>query len=87
MREERILDYKLAKEFEIYKLLHKTSVVEAKLQCFYKDLVATGLKVANFKDKSPDDKAKEHLFELLNDKDKFNRTYNAIWEEVKWSLP
>lgn len=80
-------DLTLEREFELYKLIHKTSIVEAKLQCFYKDLINTGVTIPSFMNENAEDKAKKHLLELLDDKDKFNRTYECIWNEIKWSLP
>lgn len=80
-------DLSLEKEFEIYKQLHKVSVVEAQLQVHYNDLAKTGVVLPDFMDKDPNLKAREHLLMLLNDKDKFERTYNSIWESIKYAMP
>ena len=77
----------LEKEFNIYRDIHKMSIVEAKLMCFYRDMASTGVTIPNFMDKSIEEKAREHLFNLLNDREKFERTYECVWNEIKWSLP
>lgn len=80
-------DLSLEKEFNIHVLLHKQRIVEAKLQCFYRDMACTGVTIPSFMEKTPEEKAREHLLDLINEPEKFERTYECIWNEVKWSLP
>lgn len=82
-----LLDYDLAKEFQQYVFIHKSAIVEAALIKYYRDLQDTGIKLPDFMDESPTQKAQKALIEILNDKSKFNRMYNAVWEEVKWIMP
>lgn len=77
----------LEREFEIFVQLHKQSIVEAKLISFYKDMVNTGITIPNFMEKPAEIKAREHLLELINEPEKFNRMYECIWNEVKEVLP
>lgn len=77
----------LEREFENYKFIHKSAIVEAALIKYYRDLQDTGIKLPDFMDESPTQKAQKALIEILNDKSKFNRMYNAVWEEVKWIMP
>lgn len=86
-KEVEIFDYDLAHEFEIYKLLHKQTIVESSLLKFYKDLTHTGINIPEFMQESAEKKARKHLLELLNDREKFNRTYECAWHEFKECLP
>lgn len=87
MKNEKILDYDLSKEFEIHKLLHKQRIVESKLEYFYRDMANTGINIPSFMDETPEEKARKQVLLLLNDREKFERTYNCIWEEIKYAMP
>lgn len=82
-----LLDYDLAKEFQQYVFIHKSAIVEAALIKYYRDLQDTGIQLPEFMCETPIQKAQKQLIEILNDKEKFNRMYECVWEEVKWSMP
>jgi hypothetical protein len=81
-------DYTLAREFENYKFIHKSSIVLGSLLKYYNDIASTGVTIPDFMaSESPEDRAKQHYFELLADKNKFNETYEMCWERYKEVLP
>ena len=71
----------LEQEFEEQVFIHKSSIVLGCLLKFYKDEQETGVNIPEFLDKSPEEKAQEHYFNLLANNNKFNETYNDCWEK------
>lgn len=80
-------DYTLAREFENFKFIHKSSIVLGSLLKYYNDIAKTGITIPEFMEKSAEDKAQEHYYKLLADRQKFNETYEACWERYKEILP
>ena len=82
-------EYSLEKEFEIFKILHKTTVLQAKLTQFYKDFNETGITIPVFMQKDDaEEKAKAEVSMLLtNNIEVFEELYNKAWQEVAELLP
>lgn len=80
-------DYTLAKEFENFKFIHKSSIILGSLLKFYNDIARTGVTIPEFMGKSAEEKAREHYYTLLNDRVKFNEMYEKCWETYKDILP
>ena len=47
----------LEKEFEIYKLLHKTTILQARITAYYQTIQESGIMIPFFMLESPDKKA------------------------------
>ena len=80
-------DYTLAREFENFKFIHKSSIVLGSLLKYYRDISSMGVTVPEFMDKSAEEKAQEHYYRLLADRQKFNEMYERCWERYKEILP
>ena len=77
----------LEQELEQCIFIHKSSIVLACLLMFYNDQSKSGIKIPEFLEMSSEDKAKEHYYELLANKDEFNRIYEKCWEKYGHILP
>lgn len=80
-------DYTLAREFEMYKFQHKSSIVLGALLKYYNDVASSGVTIPDFMRKSPEEEAKEHYYKLLENRVKFNETYEQCWDRYKELLP
>ena len=80
-------DYTLAKEFEHYKFLHKSSIVLGSLLKYYNDVANSGVTIPDFMRKSPEEEAKEHYYRLLENREEFNKMYDKCWERYGALLP
>lgn len=77
----------LEEEFSDQVFIHKSSIVLGSLLKYYNDIASTGVTIPDCMQISPEDRAKQHYFELLADKNKFNETYEQCWERYKEVLP
>lgn len=78
----------LEKEFEIYKQLHKTSILTARISKYYKDLNESGVKIPEFLTVDPLKMAQKEVIQLLStDINKFNTLYEEAWREYANVLP
>lgn len=78
----------LEKEFEIYKLIHKITILEAKLTTYYRTIQETGIKIPFFMLESPERKANKEIEQLLDtDRDVFEALYQKAWDEYAECLP
>lgn len=77
----------LEEEFIDQVFIHKSSIVLGSLLKYYNDIASTGVTIPEFMDKSAEEKAQEHYFNLLADKNKFNEMYEQCWDRYKEILP
>lgn len=77
----------LEEEFIEQVFVHKSSIVLGSLLKFYNDIASTGVTIPDFMQASPEERAKQHYFELLADKNKFNEMYEQCWDRYKELLP
>lgn len=78
----------LEEEFIEQVFIHKSSIVLGSLQKYYNDIANTGVTIPDFMCTcTPEERAQQHYFELLADKNKFNETYELCWERYKEVLP
>ena len=77
----------LEEEFIEQVFVHKSSIVLGSLLKYYNDIASTGVTIPEFMQASPEERAKQHFFELLANKNKFNETYEQCWERYKELLP
>lgn len=77
----------LEREFIEQVFVHKSSIVLGSLLKFYKDIASMGVTVPQFMDKTAEEKAQEHYYRLLADRNKFNEMYEQCWERYKELLP
>lgn len=77
----------LEQEFEDYVFKHKSAVVLGCLIKYYQDKKDTGVNIPEFLDSTPEQKAKEHYYNLLGNNDEFNVIYNKCWERIGELLP
>lgn len=75
-------------EFEIYKIIHKTTILQAKMTNHYRDLQGTGIQIPFFMQKSPEQRAEEDVLDLMcKNPDAFNSLYERAWSEYAECLP
>jgi hypothetical protein len=78
----------LESEFELYKQLHKTTILQAKITTYYKNLQETGVKIPEFMTVSPEKLAEKEVIQLLCYSPKlFNTLYERAWNEYAEYLP
>lgn len=77
----------LEEEFTEQVFTHKSAIVLGSLLKYYNDIASMGVTVPEFMDKSAEEKAQEHYFDLLADKNKFNEMYELCWDRYKEILP
>ena len=78
----------LEKEFEIYKLLHKTTILQAKLTAYYQTIQESGVTIPFFMLESPEKKAELHVQSLLcENPETFEVLYNEAWQHYAECLP
>ena len=77
----------LEKEFEIYKLMHKTTILQAKITAYY-ETTQGEIKLPCFMTKTPAKQAEEDVLELMcKNPDAFNSLYDRAWSEYAECLP
>ena len=75
-------------EFEIYKMIHKTTILQAKMTNYYRDLQGTGIQIPFFMLEAPEKKAEAEVQNLLGtDKETFDILYERAWNEYAECLP
>lgn len=84
---EEELDYELGKEFLEQVFIHKSGVVMGALLTYYKGLAETGVNIPEFMDDTPLEKAQQHYFKLLGNKNAFNEMYEKCWDKYGAILP
>ena len=78
----------LEAEFEIYKMVHKTAILQAKLTAYYKAKQESGIKIPFFMTKTPEQKAQEDVEDLLcKAPHDFEQLYERAWSEYAECLP
>lgn len=78
----------LEKEFEIYKLMHKTTILQAKLTAYYKVIQESGVMIPFFMQELPEKKAEIEVVNLLGENpEAFEVLYKKAWEEYAEYLP
>lgn len=81
-------DLSLEFEFNIYKMIHKTTILQAKMTNHYRDLQGTGIQIPFFMQKSPEKRAEEEVQNLLErNKEAFESLYLSAWNEYAECLP
>ena len=75
-------------EFKIYKKIHKTAILQAKLTNHYRDLQETGIQIPFFMQKTPEKRAEEEVQALLEkNPEAFESLYLNAWNEYAECLP
>lgn len=78
----------LEKEFEIYKMVHKTTILQAMMINHFRDLQETGVQIPFFMTKSPEKRADEEIENLLyKNPMAFESLYLGAWQEYAECLP
>ena len=79
------MDYKLAREFEEFKALHKYSVLMGKMINYYETIMANEIQLPpcfNNND-TPEKRAEREVRALFyRDKNEFNRLYEKAWQDI-----
>jgi hypothetical protein len=84
----RMRELSLEKEFEIYKQIHKTTILQAKLTAYHQAKQESGIKIPFFMTKSPEKRAEEDVLELIcKAPHAFNALYERAWNEYAECLP
>ena len=72
----------LSKEFELFKQLHKTTILQAKITTYYKNLQETGVRIPEFMTVPAEKLAENEVIQLLCYSPKlFNTLYERAWHE------
>jgi hypothetical protein len=80
-------DLSLEKEFEIYKEIHKVTILQAKMTMYYETKQGE-IKLPSFMTKPPSKQAEEDVLDLMcKNPDAFNSLYERAWSEYAESLP
>ena len=75
-------------EFEIYKMMHKASILQAKLITYYQAKEESGIKIPFFMTKTPEQRAQEDVENLLcKAPHAFEQLYERAWQEYAECLP
>ena len=78
----------LSKEFELFKQLHKTTILQAKITTYYRNLNETGIKIPEFMTVPPEKLAEKEVLQLMCYSPKsFDRLYELAWREYAEFLP
>lgn len=81
-------DLSLEFEFNIYKMIHKTTILQAKMTNHFRDLQETGVQIPFFMQKSAEKRAEEEVQNLLEkNKEAFESLYLSAWNEYAECLP
>ena len=83
-----MIEWSLEKEFEIYKLLHKTTILQARITAYYQTIQESGVMIPFFMLESPEKKAELHVQSLLcENPEAFEVLYKEAWNEYAECLP
>lgn len=78
----------LEKEFELFKQMHKTTILQAKITTYYKNLQETGVRIPEFMTVPAEKLAEKEVIQLLCYSPKlFNTLYEHAWREYAEYLP
>lgn len=78
----------IEKEFEFYKQLHKTTILQAKITTYYRNLQETGIKIPEFMTVPPEKLAEKEVLQLMcYSPNTFDNLYEHAWREYAEYLP
>ena len=78
----------IEKEFELFKHLHKTTILQAKITTYYKNLQNTGITIPEFMTVPPEKLAEKEVLQLMCYSPKtFDNLYEHAWSEYAEYLP
>ena len=78
----------LEKEFALYCQLHKTTILQAKITTYYRNLQNTGIKIPEFMTVPPEKLAEKEVLQLMCYSPKtFDSLYENAWREYAEYLP
>ena len=78
----------LEKEFALYCQLHKTTILQAKITTYYKNLQETGTRIPEFMIIPAEKLAEKEVINLMCYSPKsFDRLYDIAWREYAEYLP
>ena len=78
----------IEKEFELFKQLHKTTILQAKITTYYRNLQNTGIKIPEFMTVPPEKLAEKEVLQLMCYSPKtFESLYEHAWSEYAEYLP
>ena len=78
----------LEKEFAIFAQIHKTTILQAKIATYYRNLNETGIKIPEFMTIPPEKLAEKEVLQLMCYSPKsFDRLYELAWSEYAEFLP
>ena len=76
------------KEFELFKQLHKTTILQAKITTYYRNLQSTGVTIPEFMTIPPEKLAEKEVLQLMCYSPKtFDNLYEHAWREYAEYLP
>lgn len=75
-------DLSLEKEFELYKWMHMTTILQAKITVYYRNLQDTGVKIPEFMTVPAEKLAEKEVLQLMCYNPKtFENLYKQAWNE------
>ena len=78
----------LESEFELFKQLHKTTILQAKITTYYRNLQNTGITIPEFMQVPPEKLAEKEVLQLMCYSPKtFDSLYEHAWREYAEFLP
>ena len=78
----------LESEFELYKHIHKITILQAKITTYYRNLNETGIKIPEFMTVPPEKLAEKEVLQLMCYSPKtFDSLYEHAWREYAEYLP
>ena len=78
----------IEKEFELFKQLHKTTILQAKITTYYRNLQNTGITIPEFMQVPPEKLAEKEVLQLMCYSPKtFDSLYEHAWREYAEFLP
>lgn len=81
-------DLSLEKEFELYKWMHMTTILQAKITVYYRNLQDTGIKIPEFMTVPAEKLAEKEVLQLMCYNPKtFESLYKQAWNEYAECLP
>ena len=78
----------LEKEFALYCQLHKTTILQAKITTYYRNLQSTGITIPEFMTVPPEKLAEKEVMQLMCYSPKtFDKLYEHAWRKYAEYLP
>ena len=78
----------LEKEFALFCQLHKTTILQAKITTYYRNLQNTGIKIPEFMTVPPEKLAEKEVLQLMCYSHKtYDNLYEHAWREYAEYLP